>query len=81
MLTALVHRRAMPLLQSVYRPGSPLVARALYTIGLLNGYTGPEMSGWRAGSPGLRGARQPRPQRPRYVRAAGPDPGAHYAGH
>lgn len=47
-LTSLGHRRAMPVLRSIYQPGDPLVARALYIIGLLNGYTGPEMDEWRA---------------------------------
>ncbi|MBS1252629.1 MAG: hypothetical protein MAG451_01670 [Anaerolineales bacterium] len=47
-LASLGHRRVMPLLRSIYQPGDPLVARALYTVGVVNGYTGPGMREWRA---------------------------------
>ncbi|MCZ7568544.1 MAG: HEAT repeat domain-containing protein [Ardenticatenaceae bacterium] len=48
MLGALGNGRAIPVLQESYRPGDQLLGQFLYVLGVLNGYTGPEMDEWRA---------------------------------
>ncbi len=48
-LADLGHPAAIPFLRDYYDwSGDPLLCTALYTLGLLNDYTGPEMAEWRA---------------------------------
>lgn len=47
-LADLGHPKAIPFLKDYYQPGDPLLGTVLYTLALLNDYTGPELVEWRA---------------------------------
>lgn len=47
-LADLGHPAAIPFLKDYYQPGDPLLGTVLYTLALLNDYTGPELAEWRA---------------------------------